>query len=671
MHTPGRLTATARLAATTLTVVALAACAPQAPPVPADNAAGAAAPVEAQEDAVRVQVLGQVRVTRHEGDDDLLSAGLGLAGLRAPMPQAPADPLAPTAAELRRIAFHANWRGIADLTPGGGVEAAFAELPRIAGEEHHALLLLEGRNAPHRVLLQLPDSFDAEAPCVVVAPASGSRGVYGAIAVAGPWALPKGCALVLTDKGAGTDVFDPGSGTGAALDGTRAAAAGAAPLAFVPPGFDAAIAGETRLALRHLHSQDNPEADWGAHVRQAVHFAFDVLGQRYARTFDAGNVRVLAVGISNGGGAVLKAAELDDGLLDAVVAGEPNIRVNEARTLFDYATEAALLQPCALLDPRLAGMPFNSPALAPAASARCASLRAAGLVAGDSTVAQAASAYDRLIASGWSTESLHEAGLNSAFDLWRAVAAGYASAYARSRWDAMPCGYGYAVLGADGSTPMPAPPVGLAMWWAMGSGIPPMLGIGLLDGMAAQSPQDPAFAGLQCLRALHVGDAAGAPLARDASAAAAQPTVSAADAVRRGIAEVRASGLPRVPTIVLHGRGDGLIPAAFTSRPYAAAALPQRDDFRYWEIEHAQHFDAFLAVPDMFARYVPMLPFVWQALDQAVAQLDGGAAPAPSQLVRTTPRTSLVPLGAAQGGGVKNDPGADAIRFEGSLQVPE
>ena len=86
----------------------------------------------------------------------------------------------------------------------------------------------------------------------------------------------------------------------------------------MPPGFDAAIAGETRLALRHLHSQDNPEADWGAHVRQAVHFAFDVLGQRYARTFDAGNVRVLAVGISNGGGAVLKAAELDDGLLDVV-----------------------------------------------------------------------------------------------------------------------------------------------------------------------------------------------------------------------------------------------------------------------------------------------------------------------------------------------------------------
>lgn len=640
---PAPLFRAARLATPVLALALLAACGTTLPsdPLPADAGAGGDA-VNGEGAGTAVEVLGEVRTSRHAGDDDLLTAGLGLAGLRAPMPPAAADPLAPTAAELRRIAFHANWRGIADLTPGGGVEALFAELPRIEGEEHSALLRLPGRNAPHRVVVQVPDGFDAQRPCIVVAPASGSRGVYGAIAVAGPWALPKGCVLALTDKGAGTDVFDPASGTGTALDGTRAAAGAGAPLAFVPPGFAAPVAGETRVALRHLHSMDNPEADWGAHVLQAARFALDVVAGRTGRSIGPGDARILAVGISNGGGAVLRAAELDDGLIDAVVAGEPNISVAGTRSLFDYATEAALLQPCALLDPRLAGVPFNGPALAAAATARCASLRSAGLVQGEDTAAQAASAYDTLLASGWSEEALQEAGLNTAFDLWRAVAAGYASAYARSAWDAMPCGYGYAVMAADGTTPIPAPPAGLAMWWAMGSGIPPMLGIGLLDSMAAASPSDPAFAGLQCLRGLHAGQD------------------DAAAAVQRGIAEVRATGAPRVPTIVLHGRDDGLIPPVFTSRPYAAMAA-RGEHFRYWEIDNAQHFDAFLAVPDMFVRYVPMLPFVWQALDQAVAALDGGPAPAPSQRVRTTPRSSPAPLGPAQTGGLRADPGADAI----------
>src|SRR5690606_24516871 len=291
--------------------------------------------------------------------------------------------------------------------------------------------------------------------------------------------------------------------------------------------------------------------------------------------------------------------------------------------------------------PRLAGTPFNSAALAPAATARCASLHAAGLVAGDTPAARASSAYERLRASGWDEAALAEAALNAAFDLWRAVAAGYASAYARAPWDAMPCGYGYAVLGPDGA-PMPAPPLGLALWWAMGSGIPPMLGIGLLDGMAAQSPDDPPYAGLACLRALADGD--------DASARA----------LRHGLAEIAASGVPRVPTIVLHGAGDGLIPPAFSSRPYVAAASAAGAPLAYWEVDHAQHFDAFLAVPDMGARYVPLLPYVWQALDQSLAALEGGPAPAPSQHVRTRLRTPGEPLGPAQLKALRADPGADA-----------
>ena len=41
------------------------------------------------------------------------------------------------------------------------------------------------------LLVQVPDAFDLKRRCVVVTAASGSRGVYGAIAVAGAWGLSR------------------------------------------------------------------------------------------------------------------------------------------------------------------------------------------------------------------------------------------------------------------------------------------------------------------------------------------------------------------------------------------------------------------------------------------------------------------------------------------------
>jgi len=49
-------------------------------------------------------IVSTVRETAHRDTDDLVSAGLGLAGLRG-MPVAFADPVAPTPAELRRRAI--------------------------------------------------------------------------------------------------------------------------------------------------------------------------------------------------------------------------------------------------------------------------------------------------------------------------------------------------------------------------------------------------------------------------------------------------------------------------------------------------------------------------------------------------------------------------------------
>ena len=144
-----------------------AACTTQAPPMP-----------DRPHD-----VFGTPRESVHREGDDLLTAGLGLDGLRAPTPPAFSDTAAPTPAELRRRAIWSNWRGIADLRPGGG---AGDVLPEVPGREFSVLARVSGAQQPHRVLVQLPDAFDLARRCVVVAAASGSRGVYGAIAVAAP-----------------------------------------------------------------------------------------------------------------------------------------------------------------------------------------------------------------------------------------------------------------------------------------------------------------------------------------------------------------------------------------------------------------------------------------------------------------------------------------------------
>ena len=60
------------------------------------------------------------------------------------------------------------------------------------------------------------------APCIVLAPSSGSRGVYGAIGTAGDWGLKRGCAVALTDAGKGLGLYDLTDDTVHKVDGTRA-----------------------------------------------------------------------------------------------------------------------------------------------------------------------------------------------------------------------------------------------------------------------------------------------------------------------------------------------------------------------------------------------------------------------------------------------------------------
>ncbi len=558
--------------------------------------------------------FGPVSVSEHRGGDDLLTGGLGLDGLRAMTAPAFSDPDNPTAVEVRRRAIWSNWRGIADLAPGGGYGEVYGSLAMSPGREFQTLATLPGAKQPHRVLVQVPDNFDQQARCIVLAPASGSRGVLGAIAVAGPWALPKGCAVAYTDKGAGSDYYDMDAGLGVALDGTIGGPDDV--LAFQPE----AVRGKG-VAFKHGHSQDNPEAHWGEHVRQSASFALQILTEAFpdSAPFQFDNTRIIAVGISNGGGAVLQAvqSDADGGWLDAVVAGEPNVTVDGARPIYDYTTEAALLMPCAL--PALGIPPM------PTAAAQCAALAEAGLVEGTTLTEQQQSAYGALRASGWTDAALRAGSISVAFDLWRAVAVTYASAYGRYKADAHPCGYTSSAVTASGEA-RPATSTERAAWSSEAAGIPPGAGVGIVS--PAVDPANP-LAELRCLRALWDGKGADA------------------DRVREGIRAVQV-GAPAsgVPVMVIHGLDDGLIPPAFSSTPYVAAARAAGGDVHHWQIANVQHFDAFLGVPVYGAQYLPLLPYVHEALDRTWAHLEAGSPMPADAVISTTPRGMGNPLEA-------------------------
>jgi len=541
-----------------------------------------------------------IRATLHRDHDDLLTAGLGHAGLLGAAP-AVANPEAPTPAELRRRAMYANWRGIVDLV------GTTKSLPNVPGREFASWRRVAGAKHPHRVLVQIPDAFDVTTPCLIVTASSGSRGIYGAIGTAGHYGLMNGCAVAYTDKGAGTDWFDPVSGEGTALDGT---------LTMSPELFRTDTSASNVVAIKHAHSGDNPEADWGHHVLQAAVFGLDMLGQAFPAhaPFTKDRVRVIAFGLSNGGGAVLRAGEQDNaGLIDAVVAIAPNIHVPGSRPLFDVAVEAALFQPCALLDaPPHAFLPE---ALWRAQSEeRCRSLKALNMVEGNTIAEQARSAREHMKASGFTDAAQRFAGLNQAFDLWRVVAAPYAQAYARAGTDAPVCGYRFAAVNADG-TPRATTRAERSLWWSDASGLAPSAGVVIEDTWARKIP-DPAMSASLCLFAMYQGSPADAAL------------TAVRDTLYPSIEDTLATAKPRVPVIIVHGTDDSLVPMTFSGGAYAKAAKANATaQLAFWEVPNAQHFDAFVTLPAMAGKARPLLPVAFEAMDRMRAFLDGAAFP--------------------------------------------
>jgi len=675
-------------------------------------------------------VSSAIVTTPYDGNsDDLLTGGLGRSGLAffAPAPGF-VNAAAPTAGELRRLAIYQNYRALVDTTTAGGYGVLYGpnidvqgndtlDEGKIAGDETLAFDDGGTGQVNATMMVQVPASFDPKSPCIVTGTSSGSRGVYGAIATAGEWGLKHGCAVAYTDKGSGMGVHDLAGNTVNRIDGTRAdavTAGGASTFTASLSDTDRAsfdVRRPNRFAVKHAHSRQNPEKDWGRYTLHAVEFAFYVLNEKFGdhtssgtmRTIHPGRTIVIAASVSNGGGAALAAAEQDtQGLISGVVAGEPQVQVAPTATihrggvavaasgksLFDYVTYADLYQACAThaaaysgLLPVALGPPFD----ATAAAARCTSLKAKGLLTATTTAAQGDEALSRLNQYGWEAQSnlLHLSHFSSYAT--PAIAVTYANAYARASVADDLCGYSFAMV--DGTnTPQAvsataANQSSLAQIFAIGTGVPPMSTIQLINDNAQNGPTrdqvsqgqagvDYNTDGVLCLRSLSTGtDAAGAPLTGAA--------LDRSNAVKAGSNEVlRTARLRGIPTILVQGRADALVPVNHASRAYLGAnkvADGEGSPTVYYEVENAQHFDTFLSFPSLSTRYVPLHPYVIQGLDLMYARLKNGAALPPSQVVRTTPRSnSFTQISTANVPPISSAPvAADLITFaSGTVSVP-
>jgi hydroxybutyrate-dimer hydrolase len=667
-------------------------------------------------------VLASLRHQAYDGvGNDLLTGGLGRSGLVSTAVAPPfADPVNPTAAELRTRAIYINYRALVDASVAGGFGVLYGPNidtsgndtlgeGKIAGDEYLAYADDGTGGLNVTMMVQIPSTFDPASPCIVTAVSSGSRGVYGAISVAGEWGLKHRCAVAYSDKGSGSGAHDLQNDTANDIDGVRGSVAFLGKNAAFVAGLSASdraafnAATPNRFAFKHAHSQRNPEKDWGKNTLEAIEFAFFLLNEKFSPvdptsgrhvvTITPAKTITIAASVSNGGGAALAAAEQDtQGLISGVVAGEPQAQVASTagltvkrgastvaatgKGLYDYFTTAALYQPCAALSTEAGAAANLVTVTAALAQARCATLAAQGYLTSTTLAAQAEEALGKLHEAGWEAESdvLH----SSHFSTYAttAVTVTYANAYARASVKDDLCGYSYGATDATTFAPVAAPAASVASLFGGGNGVPPTNGINLINNLSKNGPVNDVVSisassgvtdynadGVICLARLFSG------------------TDVISTALQGGISQVKRTGnLHGKPAILVQGRSDTLVPVNHGSRAYYGVnqlAEGGASQVRYYEVQNAQHFDAFItAFPGYQQRLVPLHRYVINSLDLMYAHLKTGAPLPPSQVVRTTPRgtaSPVLPITAANVPPIAASPGvADAITFSaGTLTIPE
>lgn len=588
--------------------------------------------------------------------DDLVTGGLGADAMFG-SPPGYIDATRPTSAELRRAALFfkaSKGQGFGRIY-GPNVNQETGEIyqdgGKIAGDE---ILAFDDDGSGRQnvaMLLQIPADLSADRRCLVAIPVNGSSSLFRDVVDFGFWGLRHRCAVVYTDKGHGNGFHLLEPDTVNLLDGRQLSVSDAGGRAHFRADLDDAARRAFlaewphRVAFKAAHSKQNPEKDWGSDVLRAIQFAFVELARRDSG-FTRANALVIGTGSSNGGGAILYAAEKDTAhLIDGVVAREPQVQLQSddrvvvvrgsterrgsGRTLLDYFSYGNLYQPCAVL--AVPDIPLKD--RVPFASNRCRSLHDKGLLVSDTLEAQARESLDRMHAYGWDSETDvgHAFGYFVAPD---ATATKYSNDHGRFDVRDRLCGYSYGAVDADGR-PVPVPAAQAAQNFAIAPGGAPAGAIDVINDNDPTGPrrswlsvspstgrQDFNLDGAMCIRDLVAGKS------------------PAAQRVQSGIAEFLASGkLNGTPTIVVHGRSDDRVPVSFSSRPYVGLndlMDGNRSQLRYIEVTNAEHFGTDL--PGFDTRMVPLTLYHLRALDMMWAHLVAKTDLPRSQVVRTNPR---------------------------------
>lgn len=309
---------------------------------------------------------------------------------------------------------------------------------------------------------------------------------------------------------------------------------------------------------------------------------------------------------------------------------------NTGKTLYNYFTNTDLYATCAVISIQLAGTPGTAFIVPAFATARCQSLKDAGLLTSTTTTAHADEALGKLRAYGYSPESDAIYASPTGLETCSSIAVTDANTYSRASVKDNLCGCSFAGADALGN-PIALTTAQLAAFYPTGNGVPPGSGAKLINNSSGGGAKrsilsvSPSTArtdynadGSRCLRNL----------------------LTTSTALQTGIAETYRNGnLHGKPTVIGHGRDGALVPVSHTSRPYLGlneTVEGASSKLSYIEVTNARHFDTFIGLPTVLpgydTRYVPLHLYLIRALDAVYANLKSGTALPASQVVRAIPR---------------------------------
>lgn len=545
---------------------------------------------------------------------------------------------------------------------------------RIAGTE----ILASLKNGDEKVtfLLQIPLDFDKKRPCIVAVPTTDADGVYNAkdMQIRGLWGLSRNCAVVYNDKGFGNILFDLTAKQGYLVNGQVANDAIA--------GNDLMLMADTlqadyhqyinRYAVKQLHSKQNPEEKWGQYVLNSIEFAFYKINEMFSPSLEAvfnkDNTLVLAYGSSDGGGAALKAGELDqNGIIDGIVAVNPQIQVNTnnqiplsirrgnlpvetltVKSLIDYSSYAAIYMPCAVATFKHMSTTADIPYINEFhfSENRCQALKNIGLLTGNTFAEQANESMNKLYEYGWSPNMAYQLPYhyyNQSINLpYR-----YISQYGRYGVEEHLCDYSVASIDTEELYNLglvkPLTNTNFAALWAQNNGLLPVkvndrIVIDLVNDADSNSAR----------REFYSSSADSKVVDYNLSGAICLRDKLSEKRVNDGLTKVLASGkLNQIKTIIVHGQLNVRNLPDYSSRAYAALNSYIEGSFsnlRYIEVENASYLDS---RPPFDNTLIPIdyygesaMNWLWKNLTKNVSLPD-------SQVIRAKARGSKIGLAPA------------------------